>query len=289
MTLIERNGSNVVNYPPEVNSLYLFTQSNIGPVNYVSDFSIRYVSSGFVDTKVQNKSLRLGRGDLFFVKPQSKVWSLSSAPFTGLSIFLSLDHFLNLHKSAHDPQVPNFFDYSLLLSQPLAKMNFPNLVHYFELLLRTELSPLAGKSIFRNVMSLLDLDIQTMNQRMIGINRRGIITRLELIRKLEEAKAILDREACRKFDLTELSKRVSMSKFALIRDFKELFHQTPQQYAIGQRIQFAMNFLQQGMPVKETAESCGYPDIHSFSKQFRMHLGYPPSFHHRWAALAPTL
>ena len=70
-----------------------------------------------------------------------------------------------------------------------------------------------------------------------------------------------------------------MSKFAMIRNFKEVTGKTPHQYHIQQRIKLAKAFLNENLPVKEVAQKCGYPDIFSFSKQFKMMEGYPPSQH----------
>src|SRR4051794_9408334 len=94
-------------------------------------------------------------------------------------------------------------------------------------------------------------------------------TRLEIAKRISYAKELLDSQKSETFNLDELATACSLSKFFLIRSFKQVFSKTPHQYFIERKIDRARNLLKQGRTVTDTAITLGYPDIFSFSRQFR--------------------
>ena len=114
-------------------------------------------------------------------------------------------------------------------------------------------------------------------QKLVKLNRKRLTTKIATLNRVENAKFMIDQSFTMKLSLSNLSKAVLMSKFALIRSFKEVFGITPHQYYVNQKLKYAKKLIANGASVKEAALESGYPNIFSFSKQFKEIEGFPPS------------
>jgi len=112
---------------------------------------------------------------------------------------------------------------------------------------------------------------------LIRIRRKRLGTRLAILRSVETARRFMDATCMMKFNLNVVAREAMMSKYAFIRNFRQVFNETPHQYYVRRRIEYARVLLGKGNSVKETAQACGYPDIFSFSKQFKEMTGIAPS------------
>lgn len=74
-----------------------------------------------------------------------------------------------------------------------------------------------------------------------------------------------------------VAQEASMSDFHFFRLFKSTFGLSPHQYIIKQRLHHAKVLLSEGQNITETAFSCGFPDVYSFSKSFKKYFGIMPS------------
>lgn len=76
-------------------------------------------------------------------------------------------------------------------------------------------------------------------------------------------------------ELTKLS-GYSISRFCEL--YKKIYHISPMNDVINQRITLAKRLLESGQAsVSYVAQTCGYNTINYFSKQFKEHTGYSPS------------
>jgi len=114
------------------------------------------------------------------------------------------------------------------------------------------------------------------NTHLISINRSRLSTRKEILNRAELAKTYLDQTLTSKFDLEKLAEAVALSKFHLIRCFKEVYKITPQKYFINKKIELSKSLLRD-KSVGEVSQVLGYRDIHSFSRQFKAVTGLSPS------------
>ncbi|MFQ9951435.1 MAG: helix-turn-helix domain-containing protein [Clostridium sp.] len=68
-----------------------------------------------------------------------------------------------------------------------------------------------------------------------------------------------------------------VSKYHLIRKFKEYINPTVYHYILSKRIVLARHLIRQGVAVTSVAEECGFSDYSNFYKAFTAKLGMPPA------------
>lgn len=118
-------------------------------------------------------------------------------------------------------------------------------------------------------------------EQLCGVNesmlKKSRISETDL-KKLKEAKAILDFNFCHPPQLAELSKIVSLNRLKLKNGFKQIYNITIYQYIIKLRMEHAVRLLKNGMnTIFEIAPLCGYTDSSNFSSAFKSYYGYSPS------------
>lgn len=82
-----------------------------------------------------------------------------------------------------------------------------------------------------------------------------------------------------KITLDDLSKAVLYDKYALCRKFKQMTGQTIVQYINRYRCIKAIDCLNEGYTVAQTAALCGFENLSFFTKTFKRYIGQLPSFY----------
>jgi len=77
--------------------------------------------------------------------------------------------------------------------------------------------------------------------------------------------------------IDELSQRFYMSKYHMMRRFREITGYTIHNYVTEKRLLLAQQMLGRGMTLSETAEYCGYQDYSTFSRAYKKQFGVSPS------------
>lgn len=77
--------------------------------------------------------------------------------------------------------------------------------------------------------------------------------------------------------IDELASRFYLSKFHMMRRFKEETGYTVHSYITEKRLMLAQQLLQQGRPLTDTAYACGYQDYSTFSRAYKKQFGRSPS------------
>lgn len=80
-----------------------------------------------------------------------------------------------------------------------------------------------------------------------------------------------------KWSASALAKKCGVSLRTLERHFREQFAECPRIWLAGQRQRLAIELLRDGSTVKEVAGQLGYKNQHHFSREFKRHIGHPPS------------
>jgi AraC-like DNA-binding protein len=96
--------------------------------------------------------------------------------------------------------------------------------------------------------------------------------------RIEDVKAVIDREYACRLTIDDLARRARMSTFHFIRVFKVRTGQTPHQYLRARRIARAKHLLETTpMPVTEVCERVGFESLGSFGAVFRRLTGESPA------------
>ena len=83
----------------------------------------------------------------------------------------------------------------------------------------------------------------------------------------------------KKISLDQISKEVLCDKYALCRGFKRLTGQTIFENLNSYRCIKAVELLNDGQTVAQTAALCGFENLSFFTKTFKKYIGTPPSKH----------
>ena len=80
--------------------------------------------------------------------------------------------------------------------------------------------------------------------------------------------------------LETISEKMSMNPIYVSKLFKNIVGVSPIQYLIQVRLQNAKQLLETEriLSISEVAKRVGYDDVCHFSKSFKKHFGYPPSY-----------
>ena len=106
-------------------------------------------------------------------------------------------------------------------------------------------------------------------------------------KKLLEMKDFLTEHYQQNITLDELSNRFSISKFYLVRQFKNMFHQSPIQYHHSVKLEKAkMLLLYENQSISEIAEQLGFDSIYDFSRFFKRYTGVSPSSYYETPPLS---
>jgi AraC-like DNA-binding protein len=95
--------------------------------------------------------------------------------------------------------------------------------------------------------------------------------------RMARVKEFLDHHFDRDIQLDELARIAGTSKYALLRQFKQIWQITPHAYVINQRIIAAKAMLKAGHSVADTAAACGFFDQSHFVKTFKNFTGIRPT------------
>lgn len=98
------------------------------------------------------------------------------------------------------------------------------------------------------------------------------------LNNLMKVREILDTNPEKKILLTDLSEKAGMSLSKFKRLFKQVLGTTPYKYHLQNKMEKAMEMLQQGKySISETGFLMGYANLSQFSKAFKNHFGILPS------------
>lgn len=131
--------------------------------------------------------------------------------------------------------------------------------------------------LFTRIAEALLVSQRQLHTAVAPLAARRTVTRIELYRRIERAKTMMDEAPETVSSVGVLAEEAALSEFHFMRCFRQLYGMSPHQYLIRRRILKAEELLQRSFSVSEVAMRCGFPDVPSFSKAFRKHSGCAPS------------
>jgi AraC-like DNA-binding protein len=106
-------------------------------------------------------------------------------------------------------------------------------------------------------------------------------TREEAYRRLAQAHAYLQENYGEPLSLDEISRAAHLSKYHLVRLYRQVYGQTPYQAVLRLRIEKAKQMLLEAYSPTEIAYRLSFSDRRAFSKVFKKFTGLPPSLYAR--------
>jgi len=119
---------------------------------------------------------------------------------------------------------------------------------------------------------------QLDQKRMISsIEALNYITKKELLIRLRTARSFIFDNYDRDINLDDIAQVSYLSKYHLLRSFKDVYKITPYQALLKRRIDKAAELLRQEHRIQDVAIRCGFNDRRSFSRVFKKMHGVTPS------------
>jgi AraC family transcriptional regulator len=282
--------SDIPDFPERLeNRIYLSSTKKFN-YDYESPFSVKYVDHGSTFYKVNGVFHKVKKHQVLIINNKSEVCSGLGIDSTevnkGLSIFLDprlvYEVFRTLRQYPKD--IPDYEDGSKCGQLPVFYNDIidrdAELISFFKkqysLFLNHPYADIDPSYYYTTAETVLKSQMNFM-AKMENIRKIKASTRMEILKRVLCAKEIMDDANMYTFDLDELARSCALSKFFLIKCFRQVFHTTPNQYFIMRKIEKAKELLAAGKTVSEVSYTLNYPNIFSFSRQFRLCTDLSPS------------
>jgi len=136
------------------------------------------------------------------------------------------------------------------------------------------LKDLADKLICDDILNHVQVEAFADALEMVyGMNDNNV----EYSEMISYTKEIIENHPETNIKLDELSQKIFVDKYYLIREFKKKIGLSPHNFQIQNRIRRAQKLLECGLNVTETAINTGFYDQSHFDKYFKKIVGITPS------------
>jgi len=137
--------------------------------------------------------------------------------------------------------------------------------------------PLDFDALYYTLAEKLLRSQQQAERQLQGITAKRRSTREELYRRLCIARQYILEHFHKEIQLDELSREATLSKYHLLRTYKEAFGTTPYRQVLDLRLGFSKALLAEGHTLEDIAYRLGFSDRRSFTKAFKKAHGVAPS------------
>ncbi|HVX25083.1 MAG TPA: AraC family transcriptional regulator [Parafilimonas sp.] len=273
------------------NQVFVSKLNYLEPFSYTSLFSIKYVFYGVEKYRVNGVNNELKNGDCLIVNNESEVLSECGTGNKdevnyGMSSFLTpsiIAEVLEATKVWRKDMLnanENYYKSFLFYDGVIKNNALTNYLKQQFIFFSTSAKANDLDESFYYQLSEHVLHFQHgIFKKLCGIDKIKYSTRQEILKRVLKAKEIIDANYYCNLDLNFLAKESCLSKYFLIKSFKQVFNVTPHQYQLRLKINKAKELLkhEKNYTVSEVAASLNYPDIYTFSKQFRNILQCSPT------------
>lgn len=266
-----------------------FESSLDSPLFYKSNFSIKYVLKGKEIYHFDEKKHQVAQGQYLIINDAQEIETSFLSRSEGISIFFEKVLVEEVYQALTHPEhqlmetaiqslkLPGieFFENTYFLNNPLGQ--------HLELLSAFIIQSAESKTIlplefYYGIVEQLILSQKQVRLEIGMIERHKKSTREELYRRALIARHWIEEASLENFNLDALSKQAGLSKYHLIRVFKNAFQTTPYHYYLTCKVERAKTvLLSQPYNLGQIALQCGFNDEFAFSKTFKKFVGLSPS------------
>lgn len=138
--------------------------------------------------------------------------------------------------------------------------------------LLTETNPLIVESLL----------IQFFELHFLSMTDQGKTTQKIDTIQIKQVKELIGDQLEKNISLDEFSDHCGLSRYHLIRSFKQMYGQSPHAFQLDQRIKKAKVLLQKGGSIVDIANTLGFADQSHFQRNFKKRLAMTPKQYQRF-------
>lgn len=270
-------------YPqPVSNEIYWASMASHESFRYASGLSLKFVSKGKEEYLINQvpKTLHsqtflvLNKGDqveLLADNHSSECLTVTIEPALLMEVYHSLNQQIDESSDSSALQF-TFFDEAIRESDHF--MKFLNTLT--DAVKNGQLREPSPEFYYTFATRLLEAS-KCINEKMALISSLKPATRKEVYKRLNRGKCFIEDNCTLKLDLGTIARNSMLSKFHFLRAFKQVYGLTPHHYHNSLRIGKAKELLINGEKIKEIYLHLSYPDVFTFTKQFKQFTGYSPA------------
>lgn len=127
-----------------------------------------------------------------------------------------------------------------------------------------------------NALAAETLLIQFLEKRFLPVHALGSAPEKADLHRIERVKELIMDQLDENLSLNEYSAHCGLSRYHLIRSFKQAYGLSPHAFQLDQRINRAKSLLKQGRSIVDTASLLGFADQSHFQRNFKKRLAVTP-------------
>lgn len=246
--------------------------------HYHDFYKIIYFVEGMADYKVEGKTYHLKPHDFVLVganvihKPEID----KAAPYERYIIYLS-EEFVS-QSNEKGESLKYCFEEAERLQRRVAHFTAESYEKIVGCLLRME--KIAGQEdAYMNELLLRSvfLEFMVLFNRNVMEQPRALITTAAYHEKVIDAITYIQEHLTEEINVDVLAGQCYVSKYYLMRQFKEATGYSIHQYINEKRIQAARKMILSGIPASQACYECGFHDYSTFARRFKTIVGTAPS------------
>lgn len=256
-------------YDSAENIVVKFTPSELVNDTYKSNHSIKFAKNGYEEYEIDGKYEKLASGETMLVNAGRKVSAQSCGE--AIAIFLEDELITEIKQALRTDGRENNDIFQKKDIKRIDSRNFNSVWNK----LFTEPDVTLTEEFYYEVGTIY---VTSFLRNAYSNKLKSQVAEEENINKLQIAKTFIFDNVENRVTLKEIAKEAAMSKFHLLRSFKEFFGVTPMRLHTWLRLNRTKALLKSDChSVSEVAHLMNYTDLATFSKQFKREVGIPPS------------
>ncbi len=288
---ITENGRSITNLP-ETGNLIVFSKLKEIHANLTfRGFSIKYACEGEETYTINGTKFKVSAGQYLLANnfAEGNVQIESKNPVKGICIDFDTNLVAAAAASFSRPDTPIpdqsldlFFTTPAFLENQYMAKNTKIGALLLELDKLISAAPFVQhqftEELYLNLAERLVEDYKPIIPQLNAVPGMKLATKKDLFRRLILGKLFISEHFSKPLNIEDIAKEIGMSKFHFFRLFKQVFNQSPYQYLLQKRLEYAVALLKKGnASISEIAMDTGFSDIHAFSKAFKNTYGTSPS------------
>ena len=278
------NDYNLSQVPKEGNTSIIISELKHFETEVKShSLSLKYTLNGSEIYNLGKKSFNVSEGNFLITPPKQKIEAIVKGSKITKAICLHFDKkmvneaYQSVFKSIDTDHTEKDFTPEEFI--PLHLKNDEHHLHQaLKMLTQSEIDfPSKNEKLMQICAEVCKSQLNVKKQ-YLSLGAVKLSTQIEIIQRLYKARHFIQDFCLINIDLQTIAETAFLSKFHLLRYFKEAFQITPHQYLIHCRLEKALELVKHNsLSITDIAKKVGFADAPIFSKAFKKKYGYSPT------------